>query len=77
VKQNGDALEFASDELQGDREVVLAAVKQNGDALKYASQQLRGDREVVKAAVEENADALTYALGNFAVPSLVFKPNAK
>ena len=28
VKQNGHALEYASAELQGDREIVMAAVKQ-------------------------------------------------
>ena len=30
VRQNGDALGYASEELQIDKEVVLAAVTQNG-----------------------------------------------
>ena len=30
VKQNGRALGYASAELKGDREFVMAAVKQNG-----------------------------------------------
>ena len=44
VKQNGRALGSASEELRGDREVVMEAVKQNGTALAYASKELKGDR---------------------------------
>ena len=33
VAQDGDALQYAAAELQGDREIVLAAVAQIGDAL--------------------------------------------
>ena len=47
LKQNGNALRFASDELQDDEEVVFAAVKKNGMSLKYASDELRVDKEVV------------------------------
>ena len=32
---------LASDELQSDREIVLAAVMEKGLALKYASEELR------------------------------------
>eukprot|EP00972_Heterocapsa_arctica_P046339 6837448-Heterocapsa_arctica.AAC.1 len=39
----------ASEELQGDREVVMEAVKRNGLAHRYASEELRRDREVAKA----------------------------
>jgi hypothetical protein len=39
------ALQYASEELRGDREVVLAAVKQDGDALQYASQKLRREKK--------------------------------
>jgi len=49
--RNGKALEFASEELQADREVVLAAVA-------LASEELRADREVVLAAVERSGLAL-------------------
>jgi hypothetical protein len=45
-----DLLQHASEELRGDREVVLAAVQQNGGALRYASEELRGDREFMLAA---------------------------
>ena len=61
VKQYGDALRYASLELQSDREVVLAAVQQYGGALKYASEELRADREVVVTAVRQYGDALWYA----------------
>ena len=37
VQQDGFALCKASDELRGDREVVLAAVQKDGKALEYAS----------------------------------------
>ena len=34
---------LAAAELQGDREIVLAAVAQNGGALQYAAAELKGD----------------------------------
>ena len=37
LPQNVDALEFASEDLQKDREIVMAALKQNGWALRFAS----------------------------------------
>ena len=46
VKQNGLALEYASDELKCDREIVLAAVKQTSHALEYASEELKNDPEI-------------------------------
>ena len=52
VKQNGYALNYASDELKKDREIVLAAVKINGLALEYASDELKKDRDIVLAAVK-------------------------
>jgi hypothetical protein len=51
----------ASEELLGDREIVLAAVQEDGCALKFASPDLRGDRGVVLAAVKQNGDALRCA----------------
>ena len=60
-KQNGKSLQYASTELQGDREIVLAAVEQDGSALQYASSQLRGDREIVLAAVKQDGSTLQYA----------------
>eukprot|EP00971_Amphidinium_carterae_P080892 1600515-Amphidinium_carterae.1 len=40
-------------ELEGDREIVLAAVKQNWRALEFAAESCRGDREIVLAAVQK------------------------
>ena len=61
LKRNPFALEYASAELKGDREIVLEAVKQDGYALVYASAELKGDREIVMAAVKQNGRALQYA----------------
>ena len=61
VEQDWGALEYASLELQADREVVLAAVRQLGGLLKYASPELRADREVVLQAVRQNGWALKHA----------------
>ena len=47
VKSNGNALEFASNELKNNREIVLMAVKSNGHAIKFVSNELKGDREIV------------------------------
>jgi|GEM_PF-2571814 len=61
VKQNGDVLQLAKQELQKDREVVLAAVRQDGFALRYASKELQADREVVLAALGQDGEALRCA----------------
>ena len=61
VKQNGAWLRSASEELKGDREVVMEAVKQHGFALGSASEELKGDREVVMEAVKQKGPALESA----------------
>lgn len=43
IKQHCAAIEYASDELKADIEVVLAAVNQDGETLKYASEVIRAD----------------------------------
>lgn len=48
-------------EMQGDKEVVLAAVVQSGRALEHASAELRADQEVVLAAVGQDGLALLFA----------------
>lgn len=50
-------LQYASEELQSDREVVLAAVSQNGQALKYVSKELESDKEVVMAAFSQDENS--------------------
>ena len=47
VKNDGGALEHASDELKADKEVVMAAVKNDGDALEFASDELKTDPEIL------------------------------
>ena len=59
--RGGRALFYASEELQADPEIVLAAVERNGRALQYASTNLRADFGVVLTAVSQHADALLWA----------------
>ena len=61
MKQNGIALEYASEELKGDRAFILEAVKQNGKALRYAEEELKSDKEFVMAAVNHNRSSFNYA----------------
>tara|TARA_Y100001968_G_scaffold147573_1_gene134974 strand:- start:134 stop:1684 length:1551 start_codon:yes stop_codon:yes gene_type:complete len=61
VKQNGYALQYASDDLKADREIVITAVQQNGYALQYASDDLKADREIVLAVVQKDSFTLQYA----------------
>ena len=61
VKNNGEALKYASENAQNNRDIVKAAVKNNGEALEYASERLRDDKEIVIYAVKNNREALKYA----------------
>ena len=61
VSKDEYALKFATEELRGDREVVMKAVSQDGYALRHATEELRGDREVVMKAVSQDGYALEYA----------------
>ena len=57
VQQNkyaSTALCFASEDLQKDHEVVMAAVKDYGRGLQYASKDLQNDREIVMTAVQQD-----------------------
>ena len=45
-------LEYASVELQADKEVVLKSLIQNGNNLEYASEELQNDKEVVLKAIQ-------------------------
>ena len=55
------ALQYATEELKGDREIVLAALSKNGRALQYATEELKGDREIVLAVVSKHGLALQFA----------------
>ena len=61
LTQNGNALQYASDEFKNDKELVLAAVTQNGWSLEYLCEELRNDKEVVLAAVKNCGMALNHA----------------
>jgi hypothetical protein len=61
LKKAGITLGYASDTLQADGEVVLAAITQdwkaaqkNGHALEYASELWKTDKEVVFTAVTQS-----------------------
>ena len=57
------ALQWASDDLKGDREIVLKAVSQFWRALQWASDDLKGDREIVlkEAVPSQHWQALQWA----------------
>jgi hypothetical protein len=61
VKHDGYALQFASEDLKNDRELVLAAVNRSSQALSFSSERLRNDREVVLAAVSKQGNEMRYA----------------
>ena len=60
VKRDGFSLQYASKELQGDKEVVLmalnekllATVQESKRVFQYASEELRSDRDVVRGAMQ-------------------------
>ena len=55
------ALEHATEELKGDREIVMAAVSKYGFTLQFAAEELKGDREIVTKAVSKCGCALQFA----------------
>ena len=57
----GRILQFASETLQGDFDVVLASVRQHADAFAHASQALRGDRAILMAALARHPWAFARA----------------
>ena len=71
MRSDGLALQWASAELKGDREVVLAAVQNNGLALQWS--HLKSDAEVVHQAVEQNEHALRHATGHDLVQVLMLR----
>lgn len=61
IRERPQYLEFASDLLKDDKEVVSYAVSQQWGTLKFASNRLRKDKEVVRQAAKEDFRALEYA----------------
>ena len=56
VRQDSEALQYASNKLKNNRKIVLVAVRQDGLALQYASDELKNNREIVLSAVRQNGD---------------------
>ena len=59
-QQDGKALQWASEEMKGDRELCTAAVAHDGQALEWASEEMKGDRELCMAAVAQDWHAHKY-----------------
>jgi len=57
----GKALQFASEALRADREVVMTYVALDGEALEFASEALRADKGVVMEAVSHAGEMLEFA----------------
>eukprot|EP00330_Aristerostoma_sp_ATCC50986_P011891 CAMPEP_0114576900 /NCGR_PEP_ID=MMETSP0125-20121206/1613_1 /TAXON_ID=485358 ORGANISM="Aristerostoma sp., Strain ATCC 50986" /NCGR_SAMPLE_ID=MMETSP0125 /ASSEMBLY_ACC=CAM_ASM_000245 /LENGTH=121 /DNA_ID=CAMNT_0001765779 /DNA_START=889 /DNA_END=1254 /DNA_ORIENTATION=+ len=62
VKENGNALEFASKALKANREVVLLAVENKGKAFRFAAQEVNNDKEVAICALKQDFDAIDYCI---------------
>ena len=59
---DGDAFEFATEDLKADREFLMEAVKCNGYvALEHSAEGLRTDRELWIEAVKHDGHAFEYA----------------
>jgi hypothetical protein len=52
VKNNGSALEFASNGFQNDKEIILEALKKNGAALEFTSKEFQNDKDFVFLSIE-------------------------
>merc|ERR1712224_340697 len=61
VQKNGHALEYASEEMKKNEQIVLAAVQQDGCALRYASEEMKQNEQIVLAAVQQHGFALQFA----------------
>ena len=61
VTMDGFALEYASEYLKDDIELVMAAVLVDGCALQFASERLKDNEDIVVQAISENALAYKYA----------------
>ena len=60
-RESGLYLQYASEKLKADPELVKIAVAHNGYALQFAAETVKADPEVVKIAVAQQGWALGYA----------------
>ena len=62
MSKHGWALQFATDELKGDRKIVMAAVSKHGRGTSNsAAEDMKGDCEIVMTAVSQAGLALPFA----------------
>lgn len=60
VQEYGMQLEYASDELKNDKDVVEKAITSCGAAIKFASKELKNDKDLAIKAVQQYGLALEY-----------------
>jgi len=58
VKQDGEALRYATNALRDDFTIVCHAVKNKGTALKWASNLIKMDQAVVLLAMDQDSEVL-------------------
>ena len=61
VKQNGNALLYASDKLKARKEIVTLAVKNYGPSLQHAHPNLQRDHDICLAACRQAGQSIEYA----------------
>jgi hypothetical protein len=61
VNQNGNSLQFGSEEQKNDKEIVKVALKENGDSLQFASRELRNDKNIVLKAARQKSSSIRFA----------------
>jgi hypothetical protein len=61
VKENGSNLEFASNRLKDNMDIVKSAIENNGLSLQFISEELRNDKEIVLMAINQNPKAIEFA----------------
>ncbi|GAA0409115.1 hypothetical protein GCM10009133_17070 [Cocleimonas flava] len=61
VMKDGLNIQFASDRLKQNKDIVLLAVKQNGRALQYAGDTLKNDTEIALAAIKNTVHSIEFA----------------
>lgn len=53
VKRDGFQLQYASEELKNDKEIVLKAIQSNKEAIQYASEEMQNDPEIIEVLNNE------------------------
>ena len=57
VNQDWHALQFVSEDLKRNREILMAGVKHNGLILRLLSNGIHGDKDIFLEAVREHGEA--------------------